>query len=73
MKYIELQLKVTENDERPFACHAVSLLKFGFPVDELDFWFIVKAYLANQGQTVRLFQSNLPSREWVRLSFEDTP
>jgi hypothetical protein len=49
MKYTELQLKVTENDEGLFACPTVSLPEFGFSVGELDFWFIVKAYLAYQG------------------------
>jgi hypothetical protein len=45
---------------------AVSLSQFRFPIDKLDFMFILKAYLANKGQTDRQFQNNLLSRDWVR-------
>jgi hypothetical protein len=34
---------------------------------EFRFRFIIKAYLANQGQTVRQFQNNLPGRDWMRF------
>jgi hypothetical protein len=42
----------TENEGIAFATHILSLSKFGFPVDELDFRFIVKVYLTNQSQIV---------------------
>ena len=38
----------------------------GFPVDELDFRFIVKSYLAIHGRIVKVFQNNLPGRDWIK-------
>jgi len=43
----------TEKDERAFVSDIVLPCEFGFPVDELDFRFIVKACLANQGKIIR--------------------
>lgn len=63
MKFAEVQLKIswkinywkdqeTPHEERTFASHIVSLSEFLFLIDELDFKFIVEAYLVSQGQAL---------------------
>lgn len=57
----------TNDEEKAFASHIVLLSEFGFPVDELDFRFIVKTYLTSLGRNVTQFKNNLPGKDWVRL------
>lgn len=56
----------TDEEELAFASHLNKLCDFGFPCDELDFKFVIKAYLGRQGRTVALFKNNLPGRDWVK-------
>lgn len=56
----------TEEEERAFASHLDKICEYGFPVDELDFRFIVKSYLELHGRTVNVFKNNLPGRDWVK-------
>ena len=56
----------TTEEELAFASHLDKICDFGFPCDEIDFRFIVKAYLARQGRIVSQFKNNLPGRDWVK-------
>lgn len=62
-----------ETEESAFAAHIIQLSEFGFPVDELDFRFVVKAYLSSQGRTVKNFQNNMPGRDWTKLYLKRHP
>lgn len=63
----------THDEELAFASHLDKICDFGFPVDELDFRYIVKCYLAMQGRSVKCFTDNLPGREWVKLFLKRHP
>jgi len=39
---------------------------YGFPVDEMDLWFIVKAYAGRKGVRIRQFRNNLPGTDWMK-------
>ena len=38
---------------------------WGFPLDHMDIRFLVKGYLDKRGVSIRRFQVNLPSKDWV--------
>lgn len=63
----------SEAEESVFSAHIIRLSEFGFPVNELDFRFAVKAYLASQGRTVCHFKNNMPGRDWVKLYLQRHP
>ncbi|KAG8232961.1 hypothetical protein J437_LFUL011454 [Ladona fulva] len=62
----------TCDEEMAFASHLDKVRDFGFPVDELDFRYIVKCYLEKQGRLVE-FRNNLPGRDWVKLFMKRHP
>jgi hypothetical protein len=63
----------TEEEEKAFASHIHKILEYGFPADELDLRFIVKAYLTRQGRIVKSFKENLPGRDWMKLFLKRHP
>ncbi|KAG8228038.1 hypothetical protein J437_LFUL007208 [Ladona fulva] len=63
----------TSDEGMAFASHLDKVCDFGFPVDELDFRYIVKCYLEKQGRSVEFFRNNLPGRDWVKLFMKRHP
>jgi hypothetical protein len=63
----------TSDEERAFASHIDKVCEFGFPVDEMDFRFIVKSYLDKQGRSVYCFKNNLPGRDWAKSFLRRNP
>lgn len=63
----------TDEEELAFASHLNKLCEFGFPCNELDFRFVIKAYLGRQGRTVAMFKNNLPGRDWVKSFLDRHP
>lgn len=57
----------TNLEEIAFSTHLMKVCDFGFPVDELDFRFLIKAYLDKQGKQIKCFKNNTPGRDWVKL------
>lgn len=56
----------TQQEELSFATHLIKLCDFGFPLEELDFRFIVKCYLDKQGKRVNIFKDNMPGPDWAK-------
>lgn len=56
----------SDEEEAAFAACILSFSDFGFPLDAFDLRMIVKTYLTRIGRTVRLFNKNLPGKEWVQ-------
>lgn len=56
----------TNQEEIAFSTHSIKVSDFGFPVDELDFRFLIKSYLNKQGKRIKCFQDNMPGRDWVK-------
>jgi hypothetical protein len=48
----------TEEEEKAFASNIHKISEYGIPADQLDFRFIVKAYLTIQGGIVKSFKKN---------------
>ncbi|KAG8224511.1 hypothetical protein J437_LFUL004994 [Ladona fulva] len=63
----------TSDEEMAFASLLDKVCDFGFPVDELDFRYIVKCYLEKQGRSVEFFHNNHPGRDWVKLFMKRHP
>lgn len=60
-------------EEESFSAHIIKLYEFGFPVDELDFRFVVKTYLMSEGLTINRFKNNLPGRNCTKLYLKRHP
>ena len=43
----------SDEEEACFAQHLMKLADYGFPVDELDLWMVIKSYLDKQGRRVQ--------------------
>lgn len=56
----------TSDEEKAFASHLDKICEFGFPVDVMDFRYIVKNYLDKQGKSVKCFQNNFPVPDWAK-------
>lgn len=56
----------TKQEEVAFATHLMKVCDFGFPVDELDFRFLIKSYLNKLGKRIKCFKDNMPGRDWVK-------
>lgn len=61
------------DEEQAFASHLDKMCDYGFPVDEMDFRFIVKNYIDKQGISVKCFKDNLPGRDWTKLFLKSKP
>jgi hypothetical protein len=60
----------SEEEEKIFVHHILSVSKWGFPFDIVDIQVLIKSYLERKSRTVQKFANNTPSRDWVR-SFID--
>lgn len=56
----------TDEEEKSFEGHIITLSRFGFPVNIFDLRSSVKGYLDKRGRIVRCFKNNLPGVEWVK-------
>lgn len=56
----------TEEEERCFVDHILTLSENGFPMTQEDLIFTVKSYLTSQGRTIKKFKNNLPGKDWVK-------
>lgn len=56
----------TNQEEIAFSTHLIKVYDFGFPVDELDFRFLIMSYFDKQGKQIKCFQNNMPGRDWVK-------
>lgn len=63
----------TQEEELAFASHIDKMCEYGFPLDELDLRYIVKAYLTRQGKTVQCFCNNMPGRDWTKYFLKRHP
>lgn len=63
----------TENEEKIFASHLITLSNFGFPVDTHDLRIAVKSYLERQGRNVSCFNDNVPGPDWVNMMLSRRP
>ncbi|XP_047130715.1 uncharacterized protein LOC124810243 [Hydra vulgaris] len=63
----------TASEESAFVAHIVAVSEFGFPLDELDFRFIVKDYLTSQNKTIPQFRNNFPGLEWSKIFLKRHP
>ena len=51
--------------ESYMARRVATCASWGFPLDHMDIRFLVKGYLDRRGVSIRRFQANLPSKDWV--------
>lgn len=56
----------SDEEERVFVQHVLSVSQWGFPFDIVDIQVLVKSYLERTNRRVQMFANNTPSRDWVR-------
>lgn len=55
----------SNEEEKCFSEHMMTMSDYGFPVDELDFRMFLKNYLEKLGRTETRFKNNLPGTDFV--------
>lgn len=55
----------SNNEEKSFVDHIITMSNFGFPVDKSDLRYILKSYLDRIGRKVPVFCNNLPGLSWT--------
>jgi len=56
----------SQQEEETFKAYVMTASCYGFPVDEMDLRFIVKAYADRKGIRIRQFRNNLPGTDWMK-------
>jgi len=56
----------SQQEEEMFQAYVTTASSYGFPVDETDLRFIVKAYVDRKGSRIRQFCNNMPGKDWIK-------
>jgi len=56
----------SQEEEEMFKAYVTTTSSYGFPIDEMDLRFIVKAYADRKGIRIRQFRNNVPQKDWMK-------